>query len=171
MIHYYYGHGKGKTTAAMGLALRALGRGKRVFIVQFLKDTPTGEVMLLSTQPNATILRGKAGKGFTFNMTEADRRQTRILHDEHLRKGCEAVETGQCDMLVLDEVSDAISTGLLDEAYLLAFLQRQGANAEIIMTGHAPNQQLVDMADYVSEMKKHKHPYDKGVMGRQGVEF
>lgn len=171
MIHFYCGDGKGKTTAAMGLAVRAAGRGKRVFIVQFLKSTPSGEVMFFENTPAITLCRGKAGPGFTFNMSDEDMRETRRIHDENMQRGMQAVRDGECDLLVLDEVGDAYSLDLLDKDALLTFLAEYGARAEIVMTGHKPIDALVDAADYVTVMQKQKHPYDKGVNARVGVEF
>lgn len=171
MIHYYYGYGKGKTTAAMGLALRALGQGQRVVVVQFLKDTPSGEITVLSGLRGATILRGKAGKGFVFQMTEAEKQETRRMHDEHLRQAIDAAQSGACDMVILDEVGDTVDLAMVDAEALAAFLEASGQAVEIVMTGHAPTAMLVDAADYVTEMAKVKHPYDAGVMARRGVEF
>lgn len=170
MIHYYYGGGKGKTTAAMGLAVRALGRGKRVFIVQFLKNAPSGEAMFLEQAPGATLRRGKAGGRFAFGMTGEERAETMRMHNENLSEGIAAVRAGQCDMLVLDEVGDALGRELLDAKALLTFLEEAGP-VEVVMTGHKPVPALLQAADYVTVMQKEKHPYDQGVGARAGVEF
>lgn len=171
MIHYYFGDGKGKTTAAMGLALRAAGWGKRVFIVQFLKNTPSGEVMFFEHITNVTLVRGKAGKGFTFNMTEDERLETVRIHNENLQKGFEAVQKRACDMLILDEVGDAFSLDLIDRGVLLRFLEDQGSDVEIVMTGHIPVEALVTLSDYVTVMKKEKHPYDRQIHARKSIEY
>lgn len=170
MIHYYYGDGKGKTTAAMGLAVRALGRGKRVCIVQFLKDGPSGEISFLEGVPGVTICRGKAGRGFTFQMTDEEKAETARIHNANLRQGCDAASNGACGVLILDEVGDALSLGLLDGQALLRFLDTPALSCEVVMTGHAPLSDLMERSDYVTQMQKHKHPYDRGVAARVGIE-
>lgn len=171
MIHYTYGDGKGKTTAAMGLALRAAGRGRRVFIVQFLKDTPSGEVMFFENVPNVTLCRGRVGHRFASSLSAPEREETAGIHNRNLRRGMSAVQNGECDLLVLDEVGDAYGHDLLDRQALLAFLGGYGQRVEVMMTGHKPVAELIALADYVTLVQKEKHPVDKGVTGREGVEF
>lgn len=171
MVHYYYGYGKGKTTAAMGLALRALGQGRRVVIVQFLKDKPSGEIIAISAMPQVTVLSGKGGKGFTFTMTDAEKQETARIHNENLGSAVASVKAGDCGMLVLDEIGDALDLGLLDAAMVDDLLQACPEQTELVMTGHSPTAALVERADYVTEMTKHKHPYDQGVQARRGVEY
>lgn len=167
MIHFYYGDGKGKTTAVMGLALRALGSGMPVTVIQFLKDGASGECGSLA-KLGAKIVAGKAAPGFVFSMTEAGKAATRKLHDEHLQAAQAALEEG--GLLVLDEVGDALSMGMVDGDKLLALLDRKG-ETEIAMTGHQPLDALMDRADYITEMKARRHPYEKGVQARPGIEF
>ena len=113
LLHLYYGDGKGKTTAAMGLALRALGSGKRVVIVQFLKGGQSGEIPLLE-QLGATVYRGKAGQKFVFQMNEAEKAATRALQNKNLA----AALAQPCDMLVLDEAGSAWELNMVDKALL-----------------------------------------------------
>ena len=148
LLHLYYGDGKGKTTAAMGLALRALGSGKRVVIVQFLKGGQSGEIPLLE-QLGAKIYRGKAGQKFVFQMNEAEKAATRDLQNKNLA----AALAQPCDMLVLDEAGSAWELDMVDKALLqqavqlagdlgceqadtshllLAMLQQQGAAAQFL---------------------------------------
>ena len=115
LTHLYYGSGKGKTTAALGLALRASGAGLRVVIVQFLKDRPCGELTQLALLPNITVLRGKAGKAFIRGLDEAEREATREIQNANLQRARVLVQRGQCDLLILDEALDACQLGLLDE--------------------------------------------------------
>lgn len=171
MIHYYYGDGKGKTTAAMGLALRALGQGREVVIVQFLKDGRSGEVQALEGLPGVTLLYGKGGKGFTFQMTDEEKRETRRIHDENLARAVERVYADRCGLLVLDEVGDALALALVDQDALAALLGGCPEGTELVMTGHAPQESLVNAADYVTRMEKIRHPYDRGAGARRGVEF
>ena len=167
MIHVYYGNGKGKTTAALGLAIRAAGHGRSVVIVQFLKNAPTGEEESLSKFPNIKILRGKSG-GFT--MTEKEKAETAEIHNSNLKCACDIVFGGKCELLILDEGMDALRKGLLDEK-MLRNLIFSCPGIEFIITGHQPVAWLIDAADYVTEMVKIKHPFDKGIAARPGIEY
>jgi cob(I)alamin adenosyltransferase len=172
LIHIYYGNGKGKTTAALGLALRAAGCGKRVVIVQFLKDWKSGELGSLVLIPNITVFRGMAsGNGFTRDMTDEQKAETKAIHDDNLKKALELQKDGLCDMLVLDEAIDAYGLGMLDEKLFEGLLDNKPDELELVITGHKSDARLIDRADYATEMVKRKHPYDKGVAARRGVEF
>lgn len=171
LTHLYYGYGKGKTTAALGLALRAGGCGKQVVVVQFLKSSNTGELKQLALLPNTTVLRGTAGKGFIRDMDEEQVKQTKEMHDKHLKKALALVGAGKCDLLILDEALDAYQLGVLDETLFFELIDHKPSELELVITGHKPDERIVAAADYVTEMKKIKHPYDLGVKGRKGVEF
>lgn len=166
-VHFYYGNGKGKTTAAMGLALRALGRGLPVTVVQFLKDGASGECGPLE-KLGARLIAGKAAPGFVFTMSDDQKAATKALHDDALAKARATV--GGPGILVLDEAGDALSLGLLDESLLLELLQSRG-ETEIVLTGHQPVESLLQNADYITEMKAHRHPYEKGLPARTGIEY
>jgi cob(I)alamin adenosyltransferase len=172
LTHVYYGYGKGKTTAALGLALRAAGHGKRVVIVQFLKDARSGELSQLALLPNVTVLRGKAaGHTFSIDMTEEERGITRRIHDENLQKALRLRENGACDLLILDEGLDAYQLGMIDRALFESAVNDKPEPLELVITGHNPEAWLTERADYVTEMVKIKHPYDAGTAGRPGIEF
>ena len=169
LIHYYYGDGKGKTTAALGLALRFSGHGEKTVIVQFLKSSPCGELEAVKKLDNVIILRGKSGEGFTFSMTEQQLQETKQIHENNLKAAVEFIKEG--GLLILDEATDAVETDTLDEKLLKDVILKKNDKVEIVVTGHAPLEWLVDAADYATEMKKHKHPYDSGVAARKGIEF
>lgn len=172
LIHVYYGAGKGKTSAALGLALRASGSGKKVALVQFLKDIASGELSQLNLLPNVTVLRGKdPSKMFTFDMNDGARAATKRIHDENLSRALELVRGGDCDALILDEALDALELGLLDAGAFSELVRNKPAPLELVITGHRPIEWIIELADYVTEMTKIKHPYDKGVAGRRGIEF
>jgi len=171
MMHVYYGNGKGKTTAALGLALRAAGHGRKVVIVQFLKNSPTGEEASFKLYPGITLLRGKAGKAFSFAMNEDEKRETRLIHNSNLESASSLVYGGACDMLILDEGMDAVRKELVDEALVRRLVFERPENVELVVTGHKPVQWLLDAADYVTEMVKQKHPFDRGVGAREGIEY
>ena len=171
LIHLYYGYGKGKTTAALGLAVRASGSGKKVVIVQFLKDTNTSELKSFAHIPNVKILRGTAGKVFVRDMSPEQLDDTKAIQENNFRQALEYVNTGDCDLLILDEALDAYQLGLLDKELFLKLILNKPESLELVITGHKPDAQIIDAADYVTEMTKIKHPYDKGVFARKGIEF
>lgn len=170
MIHLYYGDGKGKTTAALGLAVRALGSGLRVVFVQFMKNRATGELSVLSGLPGVTVLRGKEGSGFSFSMTDEEKEKTRLLHSENLKTAIALAASGNCDMLILDEAAGACARGLVDEELLEKFVRNKPDQLELVLTGRDPAEWMIEHADYASEIRKIKHPYDKGIPARAGIE-
>lgn len=168
LIHIYCGDGKGKTTCAFGLALRCVGCGYSVRIVQFLKGGETGEVCAMQQFPNVEILRAKQGTKFTFQMNEQERIQAAQDHAMLLEQAF--AQADGLRMLILDEVMAACSTGMVDEEKLIAFLIHRPQGLEVVMTGREPSGRLLELADYVTEMRKHKHPYDRGILARRGIE-
>lgn len=166
LLHLYYGDGKGKTTAATGLALRALGHGKRVVIVQFLKGNKSGEVALLE-QLGAKIYRGKAGQKFVFQMTEAEKAATRELQNQNLRAALEQ----PVDLLVLDEAGSAWELNMVDRELLKNAVLNRSASLECVLTAHKAPEWMLDAADYITEMQCRRHPYQKGVAAREGIEY
>ena len=172
LIHLYYGDGKGKTTAALGLAVRAAGCGKNVVFVEFIKNWNSGEHSSLSQISNIQVFRGKAAGGkFIHEMTDEEKLETKASQDECLEKALEQIEAKQCDILVLDEAIDAHKLGVLDTTLLEELIYNKPVSLELIITGHDSDERLKNHADYVTEMKKHKHPYDEGISARRGIEF
>ncbi len=170
LIHLYAGDGKGKTTASMGLSIRAAGRGMRVVIVQFLKGQVTGELKILETIPNIQVIRGKGGVAFSFSMTDEEKRQAYEIHTQHLKQAIQLAQNGECDLLILDEAVGACNRKLLDEALLRDFVEHKPEHLELVLTGRNPPQWMQDAADYYSEVCKRKHPYDQGIPARVGIE-
>lgn len=166
LIHLYWGVGKGKTTAAMGLTLRALGAGRRVVIVQFLKGRQTGEIPLLE-KLGAQVFRGKEGLKFSFQMDETERAETKTLQTEHLRQALE-LDAG---LLVLDEACAALEKGLVDGELLRRAVLEKPAGQELVLTGRRPAGWMLEAADYSTEMRCHRHPFTQGIPAREGVEF
>lgn len=171
LIHVYYGYGKGKTTAALGLALRASGCGKKVIIVQFLKSSNSSELPSLKLLPNVNVLRGTAAKGFVRDMTPEQVEETKKIQNANLTKAIDIVTTGGCDLLILDEALDAYQLGLLDDDNFLNLIYNKPEALELVITGHRPEEKIISRADYVTEMVKIKHPYDHGIKARRGIEF
>ena len=167
LIHIYCGEGKGKTTAVMGLALRGASRGKKVMIIQFLKDGTSGEISLLSKQENVIICAGKATESFSWNMTAEEKQQTIKLHNSHLEKAL--AFTG--DMLILDELCGACTTELLDIELVKKLIATKPEEQELVFTGRNPPQFIIEKADYITEMKMIKHPFEQGIPAREGIEY
>ena len=184
MIHLYCGDGKGKTTAAIGLAVRAAGRGLPVLFVQFMKNASAGELAPLE-KLGVKILRGKCGSHFFSQMTEDEKKETKRLCDEnlsfvmqyihHIPEGRETdgVENIQhpSALLVLDEICAACHYGLIDSASVDSLFSSLPAQVEAVLTGRNPMPLFLEKADYITEMKKIRHPYDRGQKARRGVEF
>lgn len=166
LVHLYWGEGKGKTTAAMGLALRALGSGQRVVVVQFLKSGTSGELGPLR-QLGATVYSGKAAMKFTSQMTEAERAETRAMQTAHLQEAL----TMPCDLLILDEACAAWQLDLVDRALLRQAVDDRPEHCEVVLTGREPAGWMRQAADYSTEMRCHRHPYQQGIRARKGVEF
>ena len=171
MIHIYYGDGKGKTTAAAGLAARAAGNNMHVMFVQFLKTEDSGERLSLERLETVTLTPCPRELKFTFDMDEHEKQQAVTMFRGIFERSVSAALSQRYDMIVLDEIFDIMNEGMLGEAQVLEFITNAPNSIEIVMTGHNPSQRFIDEADYVTEMKKIKHPYDKGLTGRIGIEF
>jgi cob(I)alamin adenosyltransferase len=172
LIHIYTGDGKGKTTAALGLSLRAYGGGFKIGLIQFLKGMDTGELAVLAGLGDSyQIHRNKGIIKFVKDMNGVEIREAA----SDVRKLWELAKSlgteGQCDLLILDEVMAAIATGLLSLDDVCGWLKEKPAGLEVVLTGRDAPPALVDLADYVSEIKAVKHPYEKGIAARKGIEF
>lgn len=168
MIHIYWGDGKGKTTAAMGLALRMAGRGRPVAVAQFMKGQDSGERAALAQLSNVTLLEVPRQVPFSFSMTEAEAQAESARSLRLLEDAAALARQPGWGLLVLDEVCTAVETGLLP---LQAVLDCLDIPAEVVLTGHNPSPALLDRADYITHMEKLRHPYDQGISARPGVEF
>lgn len=170
LIHIYCGDGKGKTTAAVGLAVRCAGRGNKVLLVQFLKSRDSGELYSLAKLPDIEIMRGKESKKFTFQMNEEEKHVLLIEHNKMFEQVLAKIKNGGYSLLILDEVIGALNAKVFEMPKLIEFLRHKPENLEVVLTGRNPAPELVEIADYVSEMRKVKHPMDKGIMAREGIE-
>ena len=166
LVHLYHGTGKGKTTAAMGLALRALGQGLRVTVVQFLKDGRSGELEPLG-RLGARVYSGPGEMKFSWTQTPEEREETRRAQTALLERALEE----ECDLLVLDEACGACRTGLVDEGLVKKAVLSRPAGREVVLTGRDPAAWMVEAADYVTRMEGERHPYEQGIPARRGVEF
>ena len=170
LLHIYYGDGKGKTTAAFGLALRCTGRGRRGVIAQFLTGGGSGEVSAVQRFPEILLLRGEGPNKFTFQMNGEEKSQTAAACLTLFRSAAEQAVSENARLLVLDELIDACS-GFLPLEEVTSFLDGRPAGLEVVITGHSLPKALAERADYISHVVKEKHPYDRGVMARPDIEF
>ena len=169
MVQVYTGNGKGKTTAAIGMGLRAAGHGFRVLMIQFMKgDIKYGELEAVKGIPNFDILQfGRPDFVDKDNPAEIDIK----LAGDGLRHAKEVVEAGQVHMLILDEINVAVEWNLVSAREVLDIVGSRPASMEIILTGRYAPKAFLDIADTVTEMTEVKHPYMKGIMARKGVEY
>lgn len=194
MIEIYLGDGKGKTTAAAGLTLRAAGNGIPVLFIQFMKDGSSGEIKMLKELPGVTVHYPDPFYGFASAMNEQQKEEMRVQYKKFLKIAAEALREQKeiqekinrkvdaqkrklaepiadiALVIVLDEVIHACNKGLVRETELLKLMEECPDNTEIILTGRSPSDQLLEKADYISEIKKCRHPFDKGVPARKGIE-
>jgi cob(I)alamin adenosyltransferase len=170
-VQIYTGNGKGKTTAALGLALRAAGRGLRVRLVQFMKGRETGELRSLALLPSVTVYRVCESSKFFDNMDKAERRALRAACRAMMERIAGWLAEGKTDVLILDEVLGALKCGAVTLEEILSLLMKRPGGMEIVLTGRAAPQELVDRADLVTEMVPVKHYFDRGVPAREGIEY
>ena len=170
-LHLYRGEGKGKTTAAMGLALRALGHGRRVLVAQFLKDNRSGELVALRTFPNARVIEAAPIEKFTFQMTQAELAQEQLRQGEMLEALICAVRDQKPALMVFDELAMAKHLHLVAEEAAWRLIQVGLGFGEVVTTGRYAPESLCARADYVSELVKRRHPFDEGLGAQEGVEW
>ncbi len=171
LIHIYCGENKGKTTACVGLSVRAFGSGFKVIFSQFLKTAPSGELKSLE-QLGIKTYRITKPKGFTWEMNEAELAELKEEHNKLFKEVTSLIKgDGDKTLLVLDEMIGAYTGNHIDRELVLDFLKNKPKNLEVVMTGRNPSDELVEIADYITEMKKIKHPMDQGVNARKGIEM
>ncbi|MBQ9064909.1 MAG: cob(I)yrinic acid a,c-diamide adenosyltransferase [Blautia sp.] len=166
LIHLYHGEGKGKTTAAMGLALRALGQGRRVVIMQFLKNGKSGEISPLR-KLGAEVFSGPPETGFTSQMSEAEKKEAADRYEKTLAH----VLSLECDVLVLDELCAARSFNMISAESAMHAVLEGPEERETVITGRNPEPWMLEAADYITEMRCERHPFQKGIKARKGIEY
>ena len=159
LIHLYCGGGKGKTTAAVGLTVRCAGRGNKVVFAQFLKDGTSGECRVLAKLPDVTVMAANPVGKFSFRMTDAEKRET-----------ADAL-TRTFDAATGFAVREHARLLVLDEKTVTDFLETKPDDLEVVLTGRGPSEALQAHADYITEMKMQRHPFEKGIAAREGIEF
>jgi cob(I)alamin adenosyltransferase len=168
----FTGDGKGKTTAAIGMGLRAAGHDMRVLMIQFIKNNwRYGELAAIQRlAPQFELVR--RGEGFTWRAKdEADKERHHLAAREALALAAEAISAGAHEMIILDEVCTAVRAGLITAEDVLDLLQRRPRSLHLVFTGRGAPAALIDQADLVTEMRAVKHHYQQGVQAQKGVEF
>ena len=195
LVHVYTGTGKGKTTSSLGLALRAVGHNLTACMIQFMKSGDTGELFAIEKYvPNIRIIQcGKEAleekqlKIFGFEDKEEKQHENKLTEDEvyvflpdeeekeAARRGLELarriVNSGEIDLVILDEINCVLDKKLIDIKEILDLIEKKPKHVELVLTGRGAPQELIEIADYVSEIKRIKHPYDKGILARKGIEY
>lgn len=169
MIHIYCGDGKGKTTAAIGLAVRAVGSGKKVLFVQFFKNGVSSEIKALKKFDNITVLYEPKYFGRVSNMTVSEMQESKTAYMKLFTASIQQAKENGADLVVFDEIISAYNHSFIKREDLQCFLDE--AEMEVVMTGRNPAKEICERADYITEMKKIKHPFDNGIMARIGIEF
>lgn len=168
LVHVYTGMGKGKTTASLGLAFRAAGRGLNVLMIQFLKPPENyGEHLAADHFENLTIIP----MGLDHMVGRVPKAEDIRIAKETLAEARDLIYSEKYDLVILDECNVAISWGLISSKDVIDILKERPANIEIVLTGRGAPKEIIDYADLVTEMKMVKHPFDKGVKARKGIEY
>lgn len=171
LIHIYCGDGKGKTTAATGLAVRAAGTDMKVLFARFLKNEESGELKILDGISNIEVLHLEKSYGFYSSLSDTEQLEMCKMYEELWRTIQKKVTTGDYDMLVMDEIMAAMGYDIIEEKEVLEFLEHKPEKLEVVMTGRNPSVTMIEKADYVSEVGKIKHPFDKKTGARKGIEY
>jgi len=171
-IEIYTGDGKGKTTAALGLGMRAAGNQMTVYMVQFLKGSDTGELTSIKRlEPYFKVFRFEKKRDFFWNLNDEEKEELK----SEIRKAydfCKDVLKNQkCDILIMDEIMGALGNKLLSEEDILKLMELKPKNVELVLTGRNVPLNIVNKADLVTEMKPIKHYFEKGIAARKGIEY
>lgn len=171
LVHIYTGDGKGKTTASIGLGLRAWGRGMKVLMVQFLKGMESGEVIAADKLgPTFTINPGRSMKKFTWQMNESELKEASMAQQEQFKYVLKEIKSNQWDLVILDEIMATIHANMITVEKILELIENKPEKLELVLTGRNAPDALIKKADYVSRIDGVKHPFNKGTQSRIGIE-
>jgi len=165
------GNGKGKTTAALGMGMRAWGQGMKVLVLQFIKGNwKYGELQAAERMGSNFVMR-QMGEGFVSNCNEDEKLNHQCAAREALHAAGSEITSGKWDMIILDEINYAIKFGLVSLEAVLDLIKIKPATLHLVLTGRDVRPEIIEMADLVTEMKEIKHPYKQGIKAQQGIEF
>lgn len=171
LVIVYTGEGKGKTTAALGLTLRAVGYKKRVLIIQFGKSWFSGEVEgVKKLGSSVKLIQG--GKGFVKIMGDKlPLKEHKKAAQETFERLLQEVVSGKWDLVIADEIVGAVAGNLLDVNQVLDLIDKKPENIDLVLTGHHAHPKIVEQADLVTEMVSIKHPFERGILAKKGIDF
>ncbi|WP_407308717.1 cob(I)yrinic acid a,c-diamide adenosyltransferase [Desulfosporosinus sp. SB140] len=170
LIQVYTGNGKGKTTAALGLTIRAIGHGFKVYMIQFMKGSADyGELEGLKRLFPECQLESYGGKGWVHKGLQEEEH---ILEAQKaFKRAREIITSGKWDIVILDEILNALWFELLPEPDILDLLDSKPSHVELVLTGRNASERIIEKADLVTEMVQKKHPFEQGIMARKGIEY
>ncbi len=171
LVHIFCGDGKGKTTSAIGLGIRACGFGKHVMMIRFLKGNYSYELKILNKLKNFYILPCPKVINSTYSMTENQMQEASVLCTNMFLRAVSAVNNQECNVLILDEIFCAVNFQFLDNKLIIDLIKNKPHDLELVLTGQNPKPEVLELADYVSEIKKVEHPFETNVPARRGIEF
>lgn len=172
LVQVYCGYGKGKTTAAIGQGIRATGRGLKVIMIQFLKGGPSGELKTLSKlEPEFKVFRFEKDRDFYYALSSQEKDELKMEVINALKFAKKVFETKECDLLILDEILGVIENGIIEDMELKAMIRSKPVSMELVLTGRKLPLSLAEDVDYISEISQAKHPYEKGIGAREGIEY
>ncbi|HHW39937.1 MAG TPA: cob(I)yrinic acid a,c-diamide adenosyltransferase [Syntrophomonadaceae bacterium] len=172
LVQVYTGDGKGKTTAALGQAFRSIGRGLKVCMIQFLKGSSTGELnSVKKVEPDFQIFRFEKNRGFFWTLSDEEKRELKQEVETGFEFAKRLLAEGKCDILILDEIMAVLHNKLLAVEKVCDLIRNKPEHVELILTGRNAPQEIVELADLVTEMREIKHYYDKGIPARKGIEL
>lgn len=171
LVQIYCGNGKGKTTAAIGLGIRAIGRDLKVIMIQFLKHSDTGECKTLKgLEPDFKVFHFEKPRGFTWSLTPEEREEKKIEIKNAMNFARKVLETGECDILILDEILGAIQGGFIVEDEICNMIDNKPDTVELVLTGRVLPDSIAEKAGYISKIEAVKHPMTEGISAREGIE-
>ncbi|MGL4799817.1 MAG: cob(I)yrinic acid a,c-diamide adenosyltransferase [Cellulosilyticaceae bacterium] len=172
LTQVYCGNGKGKTTAAIGLGIRALGNNMKVIMIQFLKHGHTGECKMLKTlEPAFKVFHFEKERGFTWALNEEEKSELKQEINMAVKFAKKVMDTGECDVLILDELLAAVETEFVSLQSLEELIQAKPEAMELVLTGRVLPPSIEADVDYISYIEAVKHPMEKGIEARAGIEY
>ncbi|MDK2798507.1 MAG: cob(I)alamin adenosyltransferase [Clostridiales bacterium] len=172
LVQVYTGDGKGKTTAAIGQGFRSVGRGLKVYMIQFLKNSDTGELHSCEKLGEAfKIFRFEKKRGFFWTLNEKEKEELKNEVYKAFEFAKEVLENEKCDVLILDEIMGVLGNKIIKEQDVCDLIKNKPRHIELILTGRNAPQSIIDLANYVSEIVAIKHPIEQGIGARKGIEY
>ncbi|MGL6174397.1 MAG: cob(I)yrinic acid a,c-diamide adenosyltransferase [Cellulosilyticaceae bacterium] len=172
LVQIYCGNGKGKTTAAIGLGIRAIGSKLKVIMIQFLKNDDTGECKALKElEPQFKVFHFEKKRGFTWTLTEEEKIELKNEIKMAMKFAKKVMDTGECDILILDEVLGSIAGGFITTEELGELIDDKPEYVELILTGRDAPEEIKNRANYISQIDAIRHPMTKGIDARRGIEY